>query len=97
MNKQIDSGPTYLKKELELNGTRKKFSRAGIVIEKMIKEILALNPKPKNQDGEPYFLKRRKPNKVILKNLTIGRLLRFYKDADRDGYPKVFLKQTFKV
>ena len=92
MNKQIDSGPIYLKKELELNGTAKEiFLRAGIVIEKMIKEILALNPKPKNQDGEPYFFKDEKPKQSNIKELdNLEDCYDFIRMLDCDGYPKAF-------
>ena len=94
VNKQIDSGPIYLKKELELNGTAKEiFLRAGIVIEKMIKEILALNPKPKNQDGEPYFFKRRKPKQSNIKELdNLEDCYDFIRMLDCDGYPKAFFE-----
>lgn len=94
VNKQIDAGPIYLKRELELNGSAQEiFLRARGIIEKMIREILALNPKPKNQNGEPHFFKRRKPEQSNIKQLgDLEDCYDFIRMLDCEGYPRAFIE-----
>ena len=71
VNKFVDSGDIYLKKELSLNGKAQQiYKRANDIIFKMILEIVKENPLPKKQQGEPTFFKRRKPYMSNIKNLN---------------------------
>lgn len=97
VNKFVDSGDIYLKKELSLNGKAQQiYKRANDVIFKMILEIVKENPLPKKQQGEPTFFKRRKPYMSNIKNLNnLEKAYDFIRMLDADGYPRAFLETDF--
>lgn len=90
----IDSGAIYLKKPLELHGNaRKIFSRASVIIEEMISDILLFNPIPKKQEGTPFFFKRRKPSQSKITAVkSIDECYDFIRMLDSEGYPKAFFE-----
>jgi methionyl-tRNA formyltransferase len=90
----LDTGPVYLKKPLNLNGTAEEiFLRASGVIEEMILEIISENLKPAEQTGEPEIFKRRKPEESNIANLTdINKLFDHIRMLDAEGYPAAFLE-----
>ena len=97
---EVDAGPIYLKKELELNGTAKEiFSRSSNIIFSMITEILRDLPTPQKQVGEVVHFKRRKPNQSKLTNLkSIDELYDHIRMLDCEGYPKAFIElENFKL
>ena len=97
---EVDAGPIYLKKELELNGTAKEiFLRSSNIIFSMITEILRDLPTPQKQVGEVVHFKRRKPNQSKLTNLkSIDELYDHIRMLDCEGYPKAFIElENFKL
>mgnify|MGYP000675123011 FL=1 len=95
--KELDAGPIYLKKELNLYGNAEEiFLRANSIIEHMIIEIIADNLEPKEQIGDIVHFKRRKPkdsNMVDLKE--IKDLYNYIRMLDADGYPKAFIENEY--
>lgn len=91
---EVDAGPIYLKKELELNGTAKEiFLRSSKIIFSMITEILRDFPNPQNQVGEVVHFKRRKPEQSKLTNLkSIDKLYDHIRMLDCKDYPKAFIE-----
>ncbi|WP_445721889.1 formyltransferase family protein [Flavobacterium sp.] len=94
VEKGIDTGPIYLKKELPLNGTAEDiFIRASDIIEQMIIEILNKNLIPLPQNGEITVFKRREPKDSNISNLkTIDEIYNYIRMLDADAYPKAFLE-----
>ena len=97
--KELDAGPIYLKKDLNLYGNAEEiFLRANSIIEHMIIEIIVDNLEPKEQIGDIVHFKRRKPkdsNMVDLKE--IKDLYNYIRMLDADGYPKAFIEnECFK-
>tara|TARA_A100001015_G_scaffold133674_1_gene148326 strand:- start:1714 stop:2409 length:696 start_codon:yes stop_codon:yes gene_type:complete len=92
--KEVDAGPIYLKKSLDLNGSAQQiYEKASQVIESMIIDIVKNNPEPKLQVGEPSFFKRRTPEQSNLKNVnSIVQAYDLIRSLDADGYPKAFIK-----
>ncbi|TDP53099.1 methionyl-tRNA formyltransferase [Bacteriovorax stolpii] len=90
----VDTGPVYLKKDLNLDGTAQEiFARATGIIETMIMEILEKNPVPVEQTGEVTTFKRRKPedsNLVLCESLTA--IYDYIRMLDAEGYPKAYLE-----
>ena len=96
----VDSGPIYLKRDLELNGTATEiFLRSSSIIFSMILEIISDLPTPQKQVGEVVHFKRRKPNQSKLTNLkSIDELYDHIRMLDCDGYPKAFLEfENFRL
>jgi methionyl-tRNA formyltransferase len=95
--KELDAGPIYLKKELNLYGNAKEiFLRANSIIEHMIIEIIVDNLEPKEQIGDIVHFKRRKPkdsNMVDLKE--IKDVYNYIRMLDADGYPKAFIENEY--
>lgn len=90
----LDAGPVYLKKDLSLLGSAEEiFLRAARVMEDMIVEILARNPRPAPQRGRPTVFKRRTPEQG---NLAAARTLDEAYDLirmlDAEGYPHAYLR-----
>lgn len=89
---EMDSGPVYLKRPLALLGTAEEIlMRAGDLIGEMIRDIVAQEPDPTPQLGEPVIFKRRAPADGALdlaEDLTAAYdLIRM---LDADGYPPAF-------
>lgn len=93
----LDSGDIYLKKKLLLHGTaREIFERASLIIKGMIEDIILYKPKPKPQEGEPFFFKRRTANESDISNLNdIEKVYDFIRMLDCEGYPSAFLETTY--
>lgn len=91
---EVDAGPIYLKKDLELNGTAKEiFLRSSNIIFSMITEILRNFPTPQKQVGEIVHFKRRKPKQSKLTNLkSIDELYDHIRMLDCEDYPKAFIE-----
>ena len=97
---EVDAGPIYLKKELELNGTAKEiFLRSSNIIFSMITEILRDFPTPQKQVGEVVHFKRRKPEQSKLTNLkSIDELYNHIRMLDCEYYPKAFIEfENFRL
>ncbi len=91
---EIDAGPIYLKRELDLSGSAKEiFSRTSLVIHKMIVEIIEKKIKPTPQKGNPFYFKRRTPSQSRIEGFTsINELYNHIRMLDCEGYPKAYFE-----
>ena len=89
----MDAGPIYLKKPLWLHGSAEEiFLRAADVIADMIVELLAKDPEPQSQQGEPTIFKRRTPEDGDLAAaLSLNEAFDLMRMLDAQGYPNAFL------
>ncbi|MDC6387802.1 methionyl-tRNA formyltransferase [Maribacter sp. PR1] len=94
VQKGIDSGPIYLKKNLSLEGTAKDiFLRASKVIGHMISQIIENNIKPNNQEGEILEFKRRKPHQSDISKLScLNKVYDYIRMLDCEGYPPAYIE-----
>ncbi|MDT0689816.1 methionyl-tRNA formyltransferase [Salegentibacter sp. F188] len=92
--KGLDTGPIYLKKDLNLNGTTKEiFLRCSGIIEEMIEEIIQEDIKPVPQEGDIVEFKRRKPEDGDLNRLSeTGKVYDFIRMLDCEGYPAAYIE-----
>jgi methionyl-tRNA formyltransferase len=90
--KELDAGPIYLKKDLDLDGSANQiFERASGIIKGMILEIIEKKLKPINQTGEPVIFKRRNPSDSNLASInSIQKVFDYIRMLDADGYPNAF-------
>ncbi len=90
---EVDAGPIYIKHPLSLHGSAEEvYLRASEIIEKMIVEIININPQPLPQVGEPTFFKRRKPEQGSLLNAqSLEQAFDLIRMLDADGYPHAFI------
>jgi methionyl-tRNA formyltransferase len=95
--KELDAGPIYLKKDLNLDGTAEEiFIRANSIIKLMIIEILEKNLEPKEQKGNVVHFKRRKPKDSNLVDLNeLKDIYDHIRMLDADGYPKAFIESKY--
>lgn len=91
---ELDAGPIYLKKSLNLDGTAQQILvRASRIIEKMIVEIVASKPQPTDQLGDVVVFKRRSPDQSKISNpRSVDELFDFIRMLDAEGYPHAFIE-----
>ncbi|MFY0593241.1 formyltransferase family protein [Roseivirga sp.] len=100
VGKGIDTGDIYTKADLSLHGTAQEiFIRSGKVIGRIIEQIIAENPVPRPQEGEPTSFDRRKPEDGDLASLnSIENVFDFIRMLDCEGYPKAFIEtEHFRI
>jgi methionyl-tRNA formyltransferase len=92
MNGGIDSGPVYLKCELDLAGSALDiFQRTAPICFEMMQKIQMEEMTPIEQEGEPTIYKRRTPvESRIPEALSINKLYDFVRMLDAPNYPKAF-------
>lgn len=94
VEKGIDTGPIYLKKNLSLEGTAKEIHlRASKIMKEMIEQIIREKITSVPQKGKSLVFKRRKPedgNIADLKNLK--EVYDYIRMLDCEGYPPAFLE-----
>tara|TARA_B100000795_G_C22744602_1_gene416787 strand:- start:109 stop:807 length:699 start_codon:yes stop_codon:yes gene_type:complete len=97
VNKGIDTGDIYIKKDLELNGSATEiFRRGNLIITEMIISILENKNKPTPQKGKVTMFKRRKPHQSnIIELETLQKVYDYVRMLDADGYPKAYLENKF--
>lgn len=91
---ELDAGPVLLKRPLGLEGRAEDiYRRARDLIEDMIVDIIATDPQPQPQYGDPVHFQRRTPEQSDMSSL---RELRAVYDhirmLDAQGYPHAFLE-----
>jgi len=93
MVEQMDAGPVYTKKPLNLDGAAEEiYLRAGKLSIEIIKWMIAHNPQPTPQEGEVVLFKRRKPDQSKLPNIgNLQNAYDFIRMLDADGYPTAFI------
>lgn len=96
MTDEIDAGPVYLKDELGLQGSAEEiYFRANMLAARMIERIIAVQPQPVPQTGEPVLFKRRKPEQSLIPlTETEKKLYDFIRMLDAEGYPHAFLEHS---
>ena len=92
--KEVDSGPVYLKKPLNINGNAEEiYIRASNIRQDMIADIILKDLKPVEQKGSIVNFKRRKPDEGSwAKANTLGEIYNYVRMLDASGYPPSFIK-----
>lgn len=90
---EMDAGPVYLKRPLNLNGSAEEiFLRADRVIEDMIVTLLKECPAPVPQSGEPTVFKRRRPEQGDWSEANdLDAVFDHIRMLDAEGYPHAFI------
>jgi methionyl-tRNA formyltransferase len=93
VEKGIDTGKIYLKKNLSLGGTAQEiFLRASDVIQEMIIEIVREQIIPVPQVGDAVEFKRRIPEDGNIAPLkTLNEVYDYIRMLDCEGYPNAFI------
>lgn len=100
VEKGLDTGDIYLKKELSLEGTATEiFNRATDLIKQMIYEIIENNVLPQPQFGDIVEFKRRKPEESNMLELSeLDQVYDYIRMLDCEGYPHAFIETPhFKI
>jgi methionyl-tRNA formyltransferase len=94
MTEEMDSGPVYVKKSLDLHGSAEEiYKRAGKLSVEIINWLIDANPDPVVQKGEVVNFQRRKPEQSLLPNAgELESIYDFIRMLDADGYPHAFLE-----
>jgi methionyl-tRNA formyltransferase len=94
VEKGIDTGKIYLKKELDLYGTAEEiFIRATKIIFSMIKEIIETNPEPYFQEGKSTTFRRRNLEDGDISELKdLEKIYDYIRMLDAEGYPNAYLE-----
>jgi methionyl-tRNA formyltransferase len=93
MIEELDAGPVYLKRPLDLSGSAQDiYERAANVVFDLIAEIVATEPAPVAQAGPPTLFRRRRPEQSRLpETADLHALYDHIRMLDADGYPRAFL------
>lgn len=93
MVEELDAGPVYLKKPFPLEGNAQEiFERMSSEIYQLIREIVANEPVPVEQQGESVVFSRRTPSQSALPSKgSIAKLFDHIRMLDADSYPRAFL------
>ena len=91
---EVDAGPIYMKRPLSLTGTAEEIlTRASVLIEDMVTEIVEKRPEPVPQQGTVVEFKRREPKDGDLSQLSELRAAYDYiRMLDATGYPSAFVQ-----
>ena len=95
--KDLDAGPIYLKKDLNLDGSAGAiFKRASGLIKEIIEEIIENDIKPVPQVGNPEIFRRRKPKESNLENIrSVTEAFDHIRMLDAEGYPHAFAETEY--
>lgn len=93
MVEEMDAGPVYTKKDLDLSGTAQDiYVRAGELSTEIIQWMISVEPEPVPQTGEAVTFRRRVPEQSRLpESADLAQLYDFIRMLDADGYPHAFL------
>lgn len=100
VEKELDAGDIYLKRDLSLDGTATDiFLRSVPIVEEMIKKIIEDDLQPSPQYGEPMHFKRRKPEESDIADLSsVNDVYDYIRMLDCEGYPPAFIEtKYFKI
>jgi methionyl-tRNA formyltransferase len=91
---EIDAGPVYTKRPLQLNGTAQEiYIRAGELSAEIIAWIVENEPEPAEQVGEVVLFKRRRPEQSSFpESGPLSHAYDFIRMLDADGYPHAFIE-----
>lgn len=90
---EMDAGPIYGKRPLSLHGSAEEiYLRAADVIADMIVDIVADEPTPVPQTGEPVVFARRRPHDSDLAGAgSLDAAYDLIRMVDADGYPHAYV------
>lgn len=91
---ELDAGPVYLKRPLNLNGAAEEiYLRADKIIQSMIGQIVKDFPTPMAQEGEVVVFKRRRPEQGDWSQARdLDAAFDHIRMLDAQGYPPAFLE-----
>lgn len=94
MVEQMDAGPVYTKKPLELYGSAEEiYIRAGQISIEIAKWMIEKKPQPTAQEGEVVIFKRRRPEQSLLPSKgDLTSAYDFIRMLDAGGYPRAFVE-----
>lgn len=97
VSRELDAGPIYCKYDLSLLGTAEEiFIRSSKIVGDMILEIINKSLVPKDQKGEVFEFKRRKPEDGDISKLTsLTKVYDYIRMLDAESYPPAFLETEF--
>ena len=92
--KELDAGPIYMKRDLDLSGSAFEiYKRATDIILDMIVDLIENRPEPIEQSGQPIVFERRKPEQSDISHInSTDSVYDYIRMLDAPGYPKAFLK-----
>ncbi len=97
---ELDAGPIYAKKNLNLNGSLSEILfRLNVIVNDLISELIRFLPTPKKQTGEVYSFKRlTSKNNLIPNNITLDSFFDRIRMLDEDSYPNAFINyKNFRI
>ena len=94
MEKDLDAGPIYYKKSLNLCGSASDiYKRSGKLCWNMISDFVKDNPIPTPQRGVITSFKRRSSDESLIpKKLPLEDIYNYIRMLDAPGYPKAFIE-----
>jgi methionyl-tRNA formyltransferase len=94
MVEEVDAGPVYIKRDLDLIGTAQQiYLKAGALSAEIIRWIIGNQPEPELQIGEVTLFSRRTPKQSRLpKSGSLKDIYDLIRMLDADGYPHTFLE-----
>jgi methionyl-tRNA formyltransferase len=89
----MDGGPVYAKQDLSLEGSAEEILiRQTRLAAVMIRDLIAREPAPVPQEGEPVIFTRRKPAESAIPALdSLEQLHDFLRMLDGAGYPRAYI------
>tara|TARA_X000000950_G_scaffold201757_1_gene242907 strand:+ start:6540 stop:7217 length:678 start_codon:yes stop_codon:yes gene_type:complete len=99
MTDELDAGPVYFKKKLNLNGSAKEiYQRSSKIICTMIQKIISNEITPKKQVGKVTKFTRRKPSQSEIKKFSsVDDLYNFIRMLDAPNYPYAFIRKNSHI
>jgi len=97
---EVDAGPIFCKKPLDLTGTASDiFYRSTSIIRDMIIEIITTQPDPYLQEGEVVYFNRRTPSQSDISELdNLIDVHNYIRMLDEESYPNAFIEvEKFKI
>lgn len=94
MNAEVDAGPVYDKRPLDLSGTAEAvYLRADRLSAGMIAEWVEQRPESVAQEGDVVAFDRRTPDQSEIHDVTsLDELFDLVRMLDAEGYPRAFLR-----
>ena len=94
--KDLDAGPIYLKRSLDLSGRAEEIlRRASELMVEMVVEIVREEPQPTEQTGDIVIFNRRRPSDSNISELqSLDKIYDHIRMLDADGYPPAFIEKN---
>ena len=94
MVQELDAGPVYMRQSMPLLGSMLQiFEHFAFLTHRMMDKIIATDPTPIPQEGEPTVYLRRKPEEsVINPDFNLLQTYNHIRALDAPGYPKAFIE-----